>query len=92
MPMIATSRLNNENEIMLYILRLNKGGLDKSSPYNNTGGLDKSSPYNNTGGLDKSSPYNNTGGLDESSPYIKKKMGIINQALTELTIIPGGIK
>ena len=80
MPMIATSRLNNENEIMLYILRLNKGGLDKSSP------------YNNTGGLDKSSPYNNTGGLDESSPYIKKKMGIINQALTELTIIPGGIK
>jgi len=80
LPMIATSRLNNENEIMLYILRLNKGGLDKSSP------------YNNTGGLDKSSPYNNTGGLDESSPYIKKKMGIINQALTELTIIPGGIK
>ncbi len=34
----------------------------------------------------------NTGGLDESSPYIKKKMGIINQAPTELIIIPGGIK
>jgi len=92
LPMIATSRLNNENEIILYILRLNKGGLDKSSPYINIRELDKSSPYINIRGLDKSSPYNSTGELDESSPCINKKMGMMNQALTELTIIPGGIK
>ena len=46
----------------------------------------------NKGGLDESSPYINTGGLDESSPYTKNKMGIMNQALQELNIIPGGIK
>ena len=54
--MVATSRLNNENEFMIRFLRFN------------------------------------TGGLDESIPYTKKKMGMINQAHTELIIIPGGIK
>jgi hypothetical protein len=34
----------------------------------------------------------NTGGLDESSPYIKKKMGLMNPALTEFSIFQGGIK
>jgi hypothetical protein len=46
----------------------------------------------NTGGLDESSPYINIDGHDKSNPYIKKKMGMINQAHTELIIIPGGIK
>jgi hypothetical protein len=56
--MIATSSLNSENEFrILSILRFNKCGLDKSSPYINTSGLDKSSPYINTSGLDKSGPY-----------------------------------
>ena len=90
--MIAKARLNIENEIMLYILRLNKGGLDKSSPYINTGGLDKSSPYINTSGLDKSSPCINTDGLDESSTRVKIKVGLMSQAFRELTIFPGGIK
>ena len=54
--MMATSRLNNENEFMISFLRFN------------------------------------TGGLDESSPYTKKKVGLMNQAHTELIIIPGGIK
>ncbi|NIO48360.1 MAG: hypothetical protein GTN73_02815 [Candidatus Aminicenantes bacterium] len=65
---------------MISIFRFNKGGLDKSSPYINKGGLDESSPYINIGGLDKSSPCR------------KKKMGMMNQVSTELTIIPGGIK
>jgi len=44
--MIATSSLNSENEFrILSILRFNKCGLDKSSPYINTSGLDKSGPY-----------------------------------------------
>jgi hypothetical protein len=46
----------------------------------------------NTGGLDESSPYINIDGPDESSLYIEKKIGVINQALKELIIIPGGIK
>ena len=54
--MMATSRLNNENEFMICFFRFSIGG------------------------------------LDESSPYTKKKMGMINQAHTELIIIPGGIK
>jgi len=54
--MMATSRLNNENEFMICVLKYNIGG------------------------------------LDESSPYKKKKMGLMNQAPTELIIIPGGIK
>lgn len=54
--MIATSRLNNENEIMISFFIFNKGGLDKSSS------------------------------------CIKKKIGMMNQVSTELTIIPGGIK
>ena len=66
--MLDISRLNNENDIILFILRLNKGGLDKSSPYKDKGGLDKSSPYK-IGGLDKSSPYMNMGGRYESSLY-----------------------
>ncbi len=55
----------------------NKGGLDKSSPYDQCG-FDKLEP-NDKGGLDKSSPYmqcgsdklepSNKGGLDESSRY-----------------------
>jgi hypothetical protein len=44
--MIATSSLNSENEFrILSILRFNKYGLDKSSPYINMDGLDESSPY-----------------------------------------------
>jgi hypothetical protein len=31
--MMATSRLNNENEFMISFLRFNTGGLDESSPY-----------------------------------------------------------
>ncbi len=54
--MVATSRLNHENEFRISFLRFNKDG------------------------------------LDESSAYTKKKMGMINQAHTELIIIPGGIK
>jgi len=43
--MMATSRLNNENEFMIPILRFNKSGFDESSPYINIRGLDESSPY-----------------------------------------------
>jgi len=46
----------------------------------------------NTDGLDESSPYINISGHDKSSAYTKKKMGMINQAHTELIIISGGIK
>jgi hypothetical protein len=65
--MMAISRLNNENKIMISFFIFNKGGLDKSSP------------------------YISTGGLGESSPCIKKKIGLMNQVSTELTIISGGI-
>lgn len=43
--MKVTPSLNNENDIMLYILRLNKGGLGKSSPYINISGRYESSLY-----------------------------------------------
>jgi hypothetical protein len=66
--MMAISRINNENEFMISLLRSDKGGLDESSP------------------------YINIGRHDGSSPFVKNKMGMMNQALTELTTIPGGIK